>query len=215
MSDEAKLAKTQTELFSAQGEVASGMMVDFFVPIPVIGLVIGKGGARIKEIEKGTGVSSINVDGNTGKIMVVGPDAISVQNARELLELHEEEFPLSKGQADWLANDRYNNSLSDIRSDNNLNAARVDRDSATLTVIGTVPAIQSMRAMLSVQLEYIDKAIEIQSTERLAREQLRDFKREHGLRKDDRDGYGRRSDGPPPVRKRATPDKPESIKRHQ
>ena len=88
-----------------------------------------------------------------------------------------------------------------------MNAARVDRDSATLTVIGTVPAIQSMRAMLSVQLEYIDKAIEIQSTERLAREQLRDFKREHGLRKDDRDGYGRRSDGPPPVRKRATPDK--------
>ena len=44
MSAEAKLAKTQTELFSAQGEVASGMMVDFFVPIPVIGLVIGKGG---------------------------------------------------------------------------------------------------------------------------------------------------------------------------
>ena len=92
MSAEAKLAKTQTELFSAQGEVASGMMVDFFVPIPVIGLVIGKGGARIKEIEKGTGVSSINVDGNTGKIMVVGPDASSVQSARELLELQEEEF---------------------------------------------------------------------------------------------------------------------------
>jgi len=78
MSMEARLAKTQSDLFSAQGEMASGMMVDFTIPTTVIGLVIGKAGARIKQIEKETGVSSINVDGNTGKVMVVGPDARSV-----------------------------------------------------------------------------------------------------------------------------------------
>lgn len=78
MSAEAKLAKTQTELFSAQGEVASGMMVDFEIKRDLIGLVIGKGGARIKEVESKTGVTSINVNGDTGKIMVVGPDAGSV-----------------------------------------------------------------------------------------------------------------------------------------
>jgi hypothetical protein len=78
MSAEAKLAKTQTELFSAQGEVASGMMVDFEIKIELIGLVIGKGGTRIKEVEQKTGVTSINVNGDTGKIMVVGPDAESV-----------------------------------------------------------------------------------------------------------------------------------------
>lgn len=191
MSAEAKLAKTQTELFSAQGEVASGMMVDFFVPISVIGLVIGKSGARIKQIEKDTGVSSINVDGHTGKIMVVGPDAASVQSARELLELQEDVLPLNSSQAEWLSNDRFNGSLTDIRADNNLSSARVDRDNTQLSVVGTVPAIRSLRAMLPVQLEYIDKAIEIESTERHAREQLRDFKREHGMRGmgDDRRGY--------------------------
>ncbi len=80
MSMEARLAKTQSDLFNAQGEMASGMMVDFTIPIGVIGLVIGKAGARIQHIQKTTGVSSINVDGATGKVMVVGPDAQSVRN---------------------------------------------------------------------------------------------------------------------------------------
>ena len=38
-------------------------------------------------------MSSVNVDGHTGKIMVVGPDAGSVQNAREQLELQEDFLP--------------------------------------------------------------------------------------------------------------------------
>ena len=77
-SMEARLAKTQKELFSAQGEMASGMMVDFKIPTEIIGLVIGKGGERIKQIQNDTGVNSINVDGENGKIIVVGPDAQSV-----------------------------------------------------------------------------------------------------------------------------------------
>ena len=78
MEREARVDKIQNDLFSAQGEAASGMMVDFIIPTSVIGLVIGKAGQRIKAIEKETGVSSINLDGNTGKVIVVGPDARSV-----------------------------------------------------------------------------------------------------------------------------------------
>ena len=77
-SMEARLAKTQGELFSAQGEMASGMMIDFTIPLDMVGLIIGKGGERIRNIQADTNVKSINVNGDTGKIIVVGPDAQSV-----------------------------------------------------------------------------------------------------------------------------------------
>jgi hypothetical protein len=85
MKTKARVIKAQNDLFSAQGEVASGMMVDFTIPISVVGLVIGKQGQNIKTIEKETGVKSINVDGKSGKVMVVGPDAASVSNKKSPL----------------------------------------------------------------------------------------------------------------------------------
>jgi hypothetical protein len=61
---ENRLLRVQTDLFSTQGEIASGQMVEFMVPPELIGLVIGKKGARIKQIESETGVTSINVRDN-------------------------------------------------------------------------------------------------------------------------------------------------------
>jgi hypothetical protein len=67
MAAESRLQKVQTDLFSAQGDMASGMIVDFRILPELVGLSIGKKGARIKQIEKSSGVSSINVDGDSGK----------------------------------------------------------------------------------------------------------------------------------------------------
>jgi len=70
-------------------------------------MVIGKKGARIKEIEKSTGMKSVNVDGKTGKITVVGPDYQSVLRAREQLELFEESFDLDPACGEFLGKRRY------------------------------------------------------------------------------------------------------------
>lgn len=58
---ENRLQKVQTDLFSTQGEIAAGHVVECSVNPELIGLAIGKKGARIKQIETETGVSSINV----------------------------------------------------------------------------------------------------------------------------------------------------------
>lgn len=66
LAAEERLQKVQMDLFSAQGEMASGLMVDFSINPELIGIVIGKKGARIKKIQEETGVTNVNVDGNTG-----------------------------------------------------------------------------------------------------------------------------------------------------
>jgi hypothetical protein len=111
---EARLQKVQHDLYAAQGEMASGLMVEFSIKPDLVGLVIGKKGARIKSIEQQYGLSGINVDGNTGKIRVTGPDAQSVQRAREQLELVEHLFSLNPSQVDWYSKDRTNGSLSKL-----------------------------------------------------------------------------------------------------
>lgn len=63
---ETRLQKVQTDLFSAQGEIASGMMIEFSIDPELVGLALGKKGARIKQIEHDTKVTSINVTGETG-----------------------------------------------------------------------------------------------------------------------------------------------------
>lgn len=65
---ETRLQKVQTDLFSAQGEIASGMMIEFTIDPELVGLALGKKGARIKQIEQETKVTSINVTGETGML---------------------------------------------------------------------------------------------------------------------------------------------------
>lgn len=68
---ETRLQKVQTDLFSAQGEIASGMMIEFTIDPELVGLALGKKGARIKQIEAETKVTSINVTGETGKCLTL------------------------------------------------------------------------------------------------------------------------------------------------
>jgi hypothetical protein len=54
---------------------------------------------------------------------------------------------------------------------------QVDREANTLIIIGTNSAIRSVRLMLDTQMEYVDKQIDIEHTEKKAREDLYAFKR--------------------------------------
>jgi hypothetical protein len=67
---ESRLQKVQTDLFSVQGTVASGMMIEFSIDPELVGLALGKKGARIKQIEQETKVHAINVTGETGTALV-------------------------------------------------------------------------------------------------------------------------------------------------
>lgn len=107
----------QESLFEVQGAVASGQRIEFIVPRDLVGIIIGKKGARIQEIQKETGISDIHIDGETGqhhleigssrigKITISGPSPSSVQRARELVDIVEEKVPLPNGRGELLARD--------------------------------------------------------------------------------------------------------------
>ena len=48
--------------------MASGMIVHFTINPDLVGIAIGKKGARIKQVEKDSGVTSVNVDGKSGNL---------------------------------------------------------------------------------------------------------------------------------------------------
>lgn len=58
----------QESLFEVQGAVASGLRIEFPVPRDLIGIIIGKKGSRIQEVQRETGVNDIHIDGETGRI---------------------------------------------------------------------------------------------------------------------------------------------------
>lgn len=101
---EEHLRQMQMDLSSAQNEIVSGLRVEFRAPSELIGLMIGKGGARIQEIIKTTGVKTINME-NTGKVTIVGTDAENAQRARLLFELFEDSSLISEDDAEYIVRD--------------------------------------------------------------------------------------------------------------
>jgi hypothetical protein len=177
------LQKVQTELFSVQGEMASGTVTEFNVDIELVGLVIGAKGGRIKQVESETGCKA-NVDGKSGRVVVSGPDNAAVQKARELLDLKEQRYPLKPEQVEFLSRHPYEGTLSDIRDQCGLLVARVDK--TQLLVVGPLSAVNFCSIVLPTQLEYVDKQIGVEGEQRLAFEQLRGIQRQFG------GGFGRR-----------------------
>lgn len=66
LAAEEKLKRVENDLFLAQGEMASGHMVEFTVDPSLIGVIIGKKGVRIKQVEQDSGVTNIFVQGDSG-----------------------------------------------------------------------------------------------------------------------------------------------------
>lgn len=186
------LQKVQTELFSVQGEMASGTVAEFNVDVDLVGLVIGAKGTRIKQVEAETGTKA-NVEGKTGRIIVSGPDNVSVQKAKELLDLKEQRYPLKPEQMVFLSRYPYDGSLGDIRDQCGLLVARIDKDQ--LLVVGPQSAITFCTIILPTQLEYVDKQISVEGEQRLAVEQLRGIQKQFGggfARRDGGSSYDRR-----------------------
>jgi len=118
--------QTQRTLSEVQGEMASGTRLEFNVPVDLLGLIIGKKGVRVQQIQRETNVTTINIDGETGtsigqwkrlvkaiflpigKICIVGPDNASSQRAKELLDLVETSVDVDADAADWLQRDPSN-----------------------------------------------------------------------------------------------------------
>ena len=67
-ASEERLKRTQNDLFSTQGSIASGHVVEFNISQEVVGLIIGKKGARIRQVEEESGVQSIRVLDNDDKV---------------------------------------------------------------------------------------------------------------------------------------------------
>lgn len=111
MAASAKLHEMQTNLFLAQGEMASAMVIDFVVRPELIGYVIGKKGTRVKETQEATGVSSINIKSETGMITVFGPDPVSVQKARDMLDIDEARHPIQLRHVEFYLRERDDTSL--------------------------------------------------------------------------------------------------------
>lgn len=113
----------QENLFEVQGEVASGQRIEFTVPSELIGLIIGKKGSRIQEVEEETGVTDIHIDGETGRsqsfdlklpslihhragrVTIIGPSPMAVQKARELMDVAEENYNLDPSVVPHLQRD--------------------------------------------------------------------------------------------------------------
>lgn len=62
-----RIVQMQENLFEVQGAVASGLRIEFIVPRDLVGIIIGKKGSRIQEVQRETGVTDINIDGESGK----------------------------------------------------------------------------------------------------------------------------------------------------
>jgi uncharacterized protein (UPF0218 family) len=57
---------------------------------------------------------------------------------------------------------------------------KVNRETSSLDVVGTVTSVQSAKFLLGTQLEYIDKQLEIEANEREAREKLHAVRKQVG-----------------------------------
>lgn len=168
--DMQRLHQMQESLFEVQGAVASGLRIEFTVPRELIGIIIGKKGSRIQEVQRETGVSDIHIDGDTGTITITGPSPNIVQRARELVDLVEEKVPLPAGRGELLARDI--SSLNDIRDMSKCIIARVPPGEDCVVLIGTRPAITSAKLIVDTQIEYMMKRAQLYESEQSIRQQL-------------------------------------------
>eukprot|EP01033_Poteriospumella_lacustris_P004742 gene4743-3399_t len=171
---ESRLQKLQTDLNSTQGEIRSGHMVEVVISPELVGLTIGKKGSRIKQIEAESGVTNINV-GDNGHILIYGSDSNAVQRAREQLELKEEKCRITQQQLEWIANKANGNVVASLM------LSKLNVESCSIELIGTHQAVDTAKLLLTTQLEYIDKQIEIENTERNAREKLHAVRKQYGM----------------------------------
>lgn len=180
MAAEERRLKVQTNYYSTQGEVASGHVVELTVNPELVGIVIGKKGANIKKVESESGVSKVTVEGDSGRIKIVGPDSASVQRAVAALEIVEAKYELSSTQMDFYSKN-YAKELGSFKAQSEVSVARLDRATQQIIVIGTKTCVRQALVILETQREYIDLAVKIEEEARVIREQIYTLKHQYGF----------------------------------
>lgn len=165
-----RLHLMQESLLEVQGEVASGQRIEFTVSPDVVGLMIGKKGARVHAIQSDTGVNSIDIDGETGRVVIQGPTALSVHRARELLELSELRIEMPQEQINYFL--REYSYLVDLKSMSDCHVVRVDKESSEVVLIGTKSSLTSAKLILATQADYIAKRSQLRESQQAIRQQL-------------------------------------------
>lgn len=177
-SEMKRLHQMQESLFEVQGEVASGQRIEITVQKDLVGIIIGKKGARIQEVQRETGVTDININGETGHVVITGPSAASVQRARDMVDVKEEHIPLSGDQATMLR--REYASLNEIKDMSKCMVTRVSYEEDCVVLIGTREAIASAKLLLDTKLEYMSKRKQLYESERDIQQQLSNLNKRPG-----------------------------------
>ncbi|CAE7499222.1 Fxr1 [Symbiodinium microadriaticum] len=188
-SEMQRLHQMQENLFEVQGEVASGQRIEFQVPMDLIGLIIGKKGSRIHEVQQETDVQGIHIDGNTGRVTIIGPSHMAVQRARELVDVVEERVPVNPAAVPSLQRDF--SSMNDIKTMSKCLVAKLSPADSQVVLIGPRSAVASAKLVLDTQLEYITKRVQLYESEKSIRDQLSHLNKRTGAARG-----GRRVDRP-------------------
>mmetsp|Transcript_10848 Transcript_10848/g.20056 ORF Transcript_10848/g.20056 Transcript_10848/m.20056 type:complete len:636 (+) Transcript_10848:44-1951(+) len=175
LSDKDRLDKMQSDLFEVQGEVAAGQRVEFYIPLPLIGLSIGKGGQRIKDVTNETGVNNISIDGKSGQVKISGPSPASVQAAKEQMDVREEQVELTKEEAIAMLTDR--SYLNDLKAMSKCIAARIPDHENHIILVGTKAAVASAKLVIDTQKGYISKRQHLKESASSIRDELRSLDR--------------------------------------
>eukprot|EP01035_Chromulina_nebulosa_P021575 gene21575-27934_t len=170
-----KLLEIQTNLYLAQGELASGMIVEFVVKPELLGYVIGTKGNRIKEAKESTGITNVQIEDSTGKIKIMGPDNMSVQKAKEFLDIDEEKHQITSAQINYLNRTR-DEVINDIRANCKLIVARIDRQIEAIVFIGPRESLKIAGTLLFTELKYIDQIIHMDEEMRSKKMELATIK---------------------------------------
>ncbi|CAM9763059.1 unnamed protein product [Chrysoparadoxa australica] len=156
----------QADLTQYQVEVSKGLRASFRVDPEFIGLMIGKQGVRIKEVEEKTGCK-VHVDANS-TVSIAGPTPEAAQAAREMMEFQQESIELQQERHMLLARSR--NKLRDIATQSG--CLRVQLHETSVELLGTRLAVASARMLLDINLDYLDKQQEISEKDDQLRERL-------------------------------------------
>ena len=164
---EQRLMQVQEEISAVHGAVAAGLRIEFAVSPELTGVVIGKQGSRINSVRAESGVDSINI-GDDGIIRVVGPTNASVLKARELLELVQEDFPVSPDVYGWLSRPM----IGDVRDKSGCVVVRAIHEeqqhqqyATAVRMIGTRKQVENARLLLETQVEYVSRHQALRSSE--------------------------------------------------
>lgn len=165
-------ASLEDELYSAQGALAAGTVVEFAVKDDLLGLMIGKQGARIKRIQEEFDVKQIKVVGDE-KVIIVGTDHKSAEEARRELEIFEETVDLDDLAFKGIEGDL--RSLQEIKSTSNVLVASLLRAENAVRLIGTAQSMYQAKVLLEHQLGFARTQNDERDRERETRARLQQF----------------------------------------